>query len=75
MDGFRRRFNRWNEAKIDPYFEENVLDLMQGKTISCNIKYEAPQPLPLLDKDMPSIFNDPDKDEPQPSTSKRAKLI
>jgi hypothetical protein len=31
--------------------------------------------LPLLYKDMPSIFNDPDTDEPQTSTSKRAKLI
>lgn len=59
MDGFRRRLNKWNEAHLDPFFEENILDLMQGNMVSCNIKYEALQPplkTPLIVMANNSVF-------------------
>lgn len=45
MNGVNRRINKWNEAKIDPAFFENVLDLMQGNVIYANVKYEAYTPI------------------------------
>lgn len=36
MSAQKRRIILWNEAKLDPFFEESILDIMQGKTIEVN---------------------------------------
>lgn len=40
MHGFNRRFLKWNEARLDPYYHEQVLDLLQGLSFSIKIKFK-----------------------------------
>lgn len=36
-----RRINIWNEAVLDPAFEETILDIMQGKDKSISVKFKS----------------------------------
>lgn len=42
MHGHNRRVIKWDEACLDPYFCDTVLNLMQGKSFLANIKFKAP---------------------------------
>lgn len=55
-------------VEVDDFSESDDLpdvDMMEDAFLAQDIDDTSP----LLDKDIPSIFNDPDTDEPQPSTT------
>lgn len=64
MSGINRRINKWNEAKVDPHFEDNILDLMQGNIVFANVKFQAQSPLkktPLIVMSNREVFTDTER--------------
>nr|QTE03821.1 MAG: non-structural protein 1 [Motacilla cinerea parvoviridae sp.] len=42
MHAHNRRVLKWDEAALDPFFADQVLNLMQGKSFLAQVKFKAP---------------------------------